>query len=186
MDRIILHWSAGPHRVTNLDRQHYHFIVSGAGELVSGVHPVSASLRPQKGKYAAHTLNCNTGSIGIAMAAMAGAVERPFNPGPAPITEPQLERFIKLAADLAREYDIPVTRKTILTHAEVERSLNIKQRGKWDICWLPGMPQPLDPIYVGDLIRERIGALIADEAVKAAPPSDKKPGLFSRIFGGKK
>jgi hypothetical protein len=124
-----------------------------------------------KGQYAAHTLNCNTGSIGVAVAAMAGAVERPFNPGKAPITPAQVEGLVKLVRDLCRGYGIPVTRETVLSHAEVQPTLGIKQRGKWDIAWLPGMDAPGDPVKVGDHLR----GLIAAAAPPKPPASAPKP-----------
>lgn len=158
MQRIIMHWSAGTHTVSNLDREHYHFIVDGAGKVHTGKHTPEDNLRTGDGRYAAHTRGCNTGSIGVAVAAMAGAVERPFNAGKFPITPAQVTALVKLVRDLAGKYGIPITRETVLSHAEVERTLKIKQRGKIDITWLPGMLQPGDPIQVGDHIRGLIKA----------------------------
>jgi N-acetylmuramoyl-L-alanine amidase len=156
MKRIIIHWSAGGHTPSNLDKEHYHYIIAGDGTVVPGKWPVAANEKPVKGKYAAHTLNCNTGSIGVAVAAMAGAVERPFNAGKAPITPAQVKALAALCRDLAAKHKIPVSRETILSHAEVQPTLGIKQRGKWDIAWLPGMKAPGDPVAVGDKIRAMI------------------------------
>lgn len=161
MERIIVHWSAGTHAVSALDRQHYHYVIDGTGAVHKGDHPVSANAGPLvSGRYAAHTLNANTGSIGIALAAMVGAVERPFNAGRHPITPAQVDALARLCADLCRDYAIPVTRKTVLTHAEVQPTLGIAQRGKWDISWLPGMSAPGNPVTVGDMIRARILAVL--------------------------
>lgn len=156
LKRIVMHWSAGGNKPSELDRQHYHFIVGGDGVAVAGKFAPESNIAPKKGAYAAHTLNLNTGSIGVAMAAMAGAVERPFNAGSAPITPAQLDGFVNLVAALCCKYNIPVTRETVLSHAEVQPTLKIQQRGKWDICWLPGMAGPADPVRVGDILRERI------------------------------
>ena len=158
MKRIILHWSAGRHLVSDLDKEHYHFIVDGSGKVHQGRHSISANEIPISGSYAAHTLKCNGGSIGIAVAAMAGAVERPFNAGVAPITTVQLWAFCALAKKLALQYKIAITRETVLTHAEVQPTLKIQQRGKWDICWLPGMEAPGDPVSIGDKLRAMIVA----------------------------
>ncbi|WP_347139986.1 N-acetylmuramoyl-L-alanine amidase [Paracoccus sp. SSK6] len=158
LKRIIMHWSAGAHSVSALDRQHYHYIVSGTGEAIAGIHRPESNIFPKKGAYAAHILSLNTGSIGVALAAMAGAVERPFNAGKAPITPVQLDKFIHLVAALSCKYGIPVTRETVLSHAEVQPTLKVKQRGKWDICWIPGMFAPGDPVAVGDELRRRITA----------------------------
>lgn len=174
MDRIVMHWSAGSHAPSALDLSHYHFMVDGLGKVHPGKFAPEANRAPVKGRYAAHTLNCNTGSIGISLAAMAGAQERPFTAGNHPITERQLAAFVALAASLARQYGIPVTRQTILSHAEVQPTLGIAQRGKWDIAWIPGMAAPGDPVKVGDVLRERITAAMGqprprDTPVTAAP-----------------
>ena len=156
INKIILHWSAGTHTPSALDRQHYHFIIDGAGKVHPGNLAPEANLNTADGHYAAHTRGCNTGSIGIAVAAMAGAVERPFNAGRYPITPAQMDALVKLTRDLAAKYKIAVTRETILTHAEVQPTLKIAQRGKWDICWIPGMTAPGDPVKVGDALRARV------------------------------
>lgn len=169
LQRIILHWSAGTHTVSKIDRLHYHFIIDGSGDVHAGTHKPEANERPVSGRYAAHTLNCNTGSIGVAMAAMAGAVERPFATGKHPITSDQVEALIALAARLCVQYGIPVSRKTVLSHAEVQPSLGIAQRGKWDIAWLPGMAGPADPVAVGDRLRERIATALGAAMTVTAP-----------------
>lgn len=158
LKRIIMHWSAGSHVVSDLDREHYNFIVDGEGNVYPGRFSPEANIDTRDGAYAAHTLNCNTGSIGVAMAAMRGAVERPFLPGDQPITKVQLEAFTRMVADLARKYGIPVTRFTVLTHAEVQPTLGIAQRGKWDICWLPGMDNPGGAVEVGEALRAMINS----------------------------
>lgn len=158
LNKIIWHWSAGLHTPSNLDREHYHFIIDGEGKVHPGKWPVAANEKPVKGQYAAHTLNCNTGSIGIALAAMAGAVERPFDAGRFPITQKQVTALVGLARELGKQYGIPVTPETMLSHAEVQPVLGIKQRGKWDITWLPGMAIPGDPVAVGNKLRAMVKA----------------------------
>lgn len=169
MKRIIIHWTAGTHTPSDLDRKHYHKIIDGAGRVHDGLHPISANANPIKGPYAAHTLNCNTDSIGVAVAAMAGAQERPFSAGRHPITPAQVKALAALCAALAKQYNIPVTPQTILTHAEVQPTLGIRQRGKWDITWLPGMDAPGDPITVGNRLR----AMVADHDAKPVPEQPK-------------
>lgn len=136
MKRIIAHWTVTKYDITAIAKKHYHEIVDGAGVVHKGVHPISANIRPQKGKYAAHTLNCNTGSIGISCAAMFGA-KSVINYGDYPITEKQFRSMCNRIGELCVEYKIPVTPKTVLSHAEVQDNLGIKQRGKWDIAVLP-------------------------------------------------
>jgi N-acetyl-anhydromuramyl-L-alanine amidase AmpD len=123
---------------------------------------VAGDLRPESnavirgGNYAAHTRGLNTGSIGVALAAMAGAVEQPFSAGRYPILPVQLDAFIDLIAELSLTYKIPVTRRTILSHAEVAPTLGVWQRGKWDIAWLPGLTRVADPVQIGDRLRQMV------------------------------
>lgn len=156
LSRIIWHWTAGTHTVSDLDRKHYHFIVAGNGTVVHGAHQPEANIVTSDGSYAAHTRNCNTGSIGVAVAAMAGAKERPFSAGAFPVREAQIEALVGLTADLCRRYSIPVTPRTVLSHAEVQPTLGVAQAGKWDIAWLPGMAAPQDPIAIGNILRGRV------------------------------
>lgn len=172
MKRIILHWSGGQNRASGLDKKHYHFIVESDGTVVKGNLPVGANAAPIRGEYAAHTLGCNTDSIGVSMAGMLNAVEFPFNPGPQPITEVQWKAAAKLVADLARQYHIPITRETILSHAEVQGTLGIKQRQKWDITRLPWAPGIVGARVCGDIFRG-----LVSNALGETPPSSAPPGL---------
>lgn len=176
LTRIVMHWSAGADSNQDDDREHYHFIVTRSGKQVAGVHKPEANVNIKNGIYAAHTRGLNTGSIGVAMDAMRGAIESPFEAGPEPITGPQLLAFVQLVADLAMTYEIPVTPKTILTHAEVQPTLGVVQRGKWDITWLPGMKMPSRPIDAGSLLRRMVSDELA--RMKALTPS-KRWGLLS-------
>lgn len=127
--RIILHWTGGTWRANDTDRAHYHFIVQGDGTVVYGAHSVSDNLDCSDGNYAAHTGGGNTGSIGIALAAM--------HPG-YDIKRTQLEAFCKEVARVAIKYDIPVGNTTVLTHAEWgERNPLTTSKGKPDINKLP-------------------------------------------------
>ena len=174
MNRIILHWTAGGHTANGTDRRHYHYIVQGDGSVIDGNHPPEVNARianPRDGStYAAHTSGANTGAIGVAVAAMRGAVERPFSPGPSPITEAQVASLARLCATLCGRYDIPVERHTVLSHAEVQPTLGIAQRGKWDIAWLPGMAAPGDPVAVGDMLRGMIRQRLAAYRAAEVPP----------------
>lgn len=156
MKRLILHWSAGGYEVGDLEKAHYHFIVDGDGKVHAGVHPIEDNDATNDGDYAAHTLHCNEDSGGIAVAAMLNAKESPFDAGPCPIKPGQFETFVKLAADLCRKYRVPVTPTTVLTHAEVQPNLGIKQRGKWDIARIPFKPELVGHKACGDFIRDEI------------------------------
>lgn len=151
-----MHWSAGYYKASDLDKEHYHYIIEDDGKIVHGNLPPEANENTSDGEYAAHTRNCNTGAIGVAVAAMAGAEERPFTAGKFPITPAQVTALAYLCNDLAEKYHIPIRRDTVLTHAEVQPTLGIAQRGKWDITWLPGMTVPGNPVEVGDKLRSLI------------------------------
>jgi N-acetyl-anhydromuramyl-L-alanine amidase AmpD len=140
LDRVILHWTAGTSSASDFDRKHYHILVEGSGRVVRGIPSIAAngvSAPVGVGVRASHTFNCNTGSIGVSMCGMRGAVERPFNAGPSPLTRVQWEAAARVVAVLCRRYGIPVTPRTVLSHAEVQANLGITQRQKWDVSRLP-------------------------------------------------
>lgn len=155
LKRIIIHWTAGSYTASALDKEHYHFLIEGDGEVVEGNLPPSANLSTRT-TYAAHTRRLNTGSIGVSLCAMAGAQYSPFRTGKYPITEAQVDSLGLLVARLCVEHGIPVTRETVLTHAEVQPTLKVKQNGKWDITWLPTLASRTPPLSVGDLIRGEV------------------------------
>lgn len=115
MHRIVLHWTAGNNRASATDKKHYHILIEGDGTPVRGVPTIDLNAAPLKSGYAAHTLNCNSGSIGVSLCGMAGAVERPFNAGKSPLTKQQWDAAIVAVAELCRRYSIPVTKATVLT-----------------------------------------------------------------------
>lgn len=156
MQRIVVHWTAGTNKASLDDRKHYHILIEGDGNLVRGIPSIDLNDSPVKTGYAAHTLSLNGDSIGVSLCGMAGAVEVPFQAGKYPLTEVQWKIAAQVLADLARRYSIPVTRKTILTHAEVQPTLGVKQRGKWDITRLPFDNSVVGPQAVGDKLRALI------------------------------
>ena len=156
MKRIICHWTAGGTRANAVDRQHYHYIVEGDGKVVTGDNPISANASPRKRVYAIHTRGCNTDSIGVSMACMLGAKERPLSYGPAPMTRKQWDAFCSLVAMLAARYRIPITPTTILSHAEVQGTLGIKQNNKWDFTVLPPFPELKGARMCGDKLRNDV------------------------------
>ncbi|WP_170761955.1 N-acetylmuramoyl-L-alanine amidase [Ruegeria lacuscaerulensis] len=164
-----MHWSAGGHTANSSDKRHYHEIVEGDGNRVEGDHLPEANNSTADGRYAAHTRAFNTGAIGLSMAAMSGAKERPFKKGKYPITPVQLNVFVEMVAEYADTYNIDITRETILSHAEVEITHDVKQKGKWDITWLPGMVKPGHPIEVGDHLRELIKSKQAENFEESMP-----------------
>lgn len=155
MKRIICHWTAGGHKANSIDKSHYHFLFEGDGDLVRGDHTIADNANTSDGDYAAHTLHCNQGSIGLSCCAMMDAEERPFKPGPAPLTEVQFESMCEAAAGLSTFYLIPVDRTHILFHSEVQANLGIKQRGKWDMNVLP-FDLSISKSQAGDYLRARV------------------------------
>jgi hypothetical protein len=158
--RIVMHWTAGGPTASTEDRSHYHFIVQQDGAVVKGDRTPEDNINTADGRYAAHTLNCNTGAIGVSLCGMVAAQERPFAKGPYPIKQTQVAVMCSLVAKLCRDYGIPVTRETVLSHAEVQPTLGIVQRNKWDIAWLPDMIMASDPVTVGDKLRADISAAL--------------------------
>lgn len=155
LKRVIIHWTAGTNKASVVDKRHYHYIVEGDGAVVAGDLAPEANADTSDG-YAAHTRNLNTGSIGVAFAAMHGAKERPFDAGAYPITPKQVDAMARLVWTLCEKYRIPITRTTVLTHAEVQPTLGVAQSGKWDVTWLPDMAWPADPVTAGDMLRKEI------------------------------
>lgn len=159
MDRVIVHWTAGRHHASSSDREHYHILWEGDGTAVRGIPTIDKNdASGAKSGYAAHTLNCNTGSVGVSMCCMAGAIESPFSPGPAPMTLAQWDAMCRGVAQICRHYGIPVTDRTVLTHAEVQGTLKIRQRGKWDITRIAFRPDVVGARACGDLLRRQVAS----------------------------
>lgn len=159
--RIIIHWTAGTYKATSDDRQHYHIIIEGDGALVKGVHTIAANDSTGDGVYAAHTRGANTKAIGIALAGMAGSKEHPFDPGDYPITPIQWKTLIAALVQFCARYQITPLKSTVLSHGEVEKTLSIPQRGKWDVSVSPLNGEYLAPAKVGNLLREKVEGLLA-------------------------
>lgn len=159
ISRIIFHWTAGQNKASDLDRDHYHILIEGDGKLVRGKPSIALNGEPKaKAGYAAHTLNCNTGSIGVSLCGMAGAVESPFSAGKQPITRAQWSALASVLAQLCKRYSVGVDRKTVLSHAEVQITLGITQRGKWDIARLPFDTSIQGAVPIGDQMRTMVKA----------------------------
>ena len=159
MRRVIIHWTAGGHRANDVDRAAYHILVEETGRLVRGTHSILDNVGTADGDYAAHTLGCNTRSIGVSMCCMAGCRQSPFDGGRYPMSERQWTAMLHVVAQLCRRYGIDVTPTTVLGHGEVQANLGIKQKSKWDPMVLPFRPE-LAPAEVGALLRECVRDLL--------------------------
>lgn len=160
---VVCHWTAGTYEASGLARSRYHILIDGEPKLVRGV---DIALNPPTGVlkgYAAHTRGCNSGWIGVSICCMGeqakGQVkENPFVPGPWPMKREQWELMAAAVADLCRIYRIPVTPRTVLSHAEVQGTLGIKQAGKWDFTRLAFDRSIIGAKACGDLMRAEIEA----------------------------
>ncbi|MCW5697390.1 MAG: N-acetylmuramoyl-L-alanine amidase [Bauldia sp.] len=175
--RVVVHWTAGAWKASAVDREHYHIMVEDDGDLVRGDRSIADNDSTADGRYAAHTRGLNTGSIGIAACGMAGAIERPFYAGKYPLTRATWAALADAVAQLCKRYAIPVTRETVLTHAEVEATLGIAQAGKWDITHLPFDLSISGARPVGDLFRGMVLARLGAPVTPAPrPPQPDDPG----------
>jgi predicted chitinase/N-acetyl-anhydromuramyl-L-alanine amidase AmpD len=166
--RVILHWTAGGHRASALDCEHYHFMVEATGDIVPGRFTIADNDSTGDGRYAAHVRGKNTRSVGVALCGMANARERPFHAGTAPIVPLQLDRMAALVAQICARYDIPVSRETVLGHGEVQEVLGAPQTGKWDPLVLPWRLD-LSQREVGDHLRALVAARLTGLAAEADP-----------------
>lgn len=172
MNRITGHHSAGPHKPTATDRKHYHRIVDGDGQVHAGDRAITdnAPGRPfTSGTYAAHTRNLNSGNIGLSMSCMAKAQWANPRACSAYPTAAQIDAFCREAARLCREWSVQPERETLLSHAEVEITLRVPQKGKWDFDYsLLGRTFSRDPVAVGDEWRQEVRRILGSPII--APP----------------
>lgn len=155
MKRIIIHWTAGGYVPTSYEKEFYHFLVDSLGKIHLGKFKPEANLLCRKGMYAAHTGGGNTGSIGIALCAMADFKNK-NNTGDFPITKIQFESAMKLCAEQAKKYDIKITPENVMTHFEFgQKHRDTTSFGKIDIVFLPPYPW-VSADDVGSFIRSKI------------------------------
>lgn len=187
LKRVVAHWTVGTYKANSVDRKHYHFIIEGDGNVVDGNHKPEANVRPVSGRYAPHVRSANTGSIGISMASMRGA-QSETNLGAYPFTETQFNAMCKKIAELCKRYDIAVSPMTVLSHAEVEPTLGIKQRGKWDFTVIPFMPKLRGHRACGNEMRRRVKAYLhgAEIGHDDGPSSEghKRTRWLQRLLAG--
>jgi N-acetyl-anhydromuramyl-L-alanine amidase AmpD len=158
MTRVICHWTAGGYSASVIDKEHYHIIWEGNGNVVRGDHSIDDNVNTADDDYAAHAKGCNTGSIGVSLACMLDAIESPFNAGRYPMTRTQFDAMTSGVAQLCTFYGIAVTPKTVLSHGEVENTLGIKQAGKWDYTRLAFDPSLVGQKACGDYLRAEVAA----------------------------
>lgn len=182
--RVVIHWTAGRGRASNLDKSHYHFLVQEDGSVVAGIHRIDANDRPHPNPRASHTRGLNTNSVGVSMCGMHNAQERPFDAGTFPLREIQVQVLARLVAQICRRYDIPVTRETVLGHGEVQDILNVRQRFKWDPMILP-WKRDLNFRQTGDYMRELIRNAMEEDIAGEAAETDGAD-LRDLVISGRK
>jgi hypothetical protein len=137
---------------------------------VRGVHTIADNGSTADGVYAAHTLHCNTGSIGVSACSMMSCIRSPFAAGRAPMKENQWRVMAEATAELCRFYDIPVTPQTVLGHGEVQATLGIAQKDKWDPMVLPWLPE-MSMTQVGIAFRTMVQKHLDGAADTSEPPA---------------
>lgn len=187
---VVLHWTASKYDITE-SLKHYNFVYDQHGGEHAGRWSMADQMPPllggSKPRYAAHTLRYNSYQAGLGLLGMHGAKERPFNAGRYPITEVSFMAAVDRTATICIDHRITVTKNTVLTHAEVQRNLGIKQRGKWDIANLPWDSSIVGATEVGNHYRNLVRAEMAQRLAK--PTKGLWAAIFkaiAAIFGGKK
>ena len=155
MKRIILHWTAGGHYPTALEKTYYHFLIDKDGIIHSGKFKPSDNEICRPNGYAAHTGGGNTGSIGIAMCGMQNFIDKK-RAGKFAITKIQFEETMRFCAELANKFNIDVTPQNVLTHYEFGiKNPKTSSAGKIDIVFIPPYPW-VDKNEAGSFIRAKI------------------------------
>jgi hypothetical protein len=155
MKRVIIHWTAGTNQPNGTDYLHYHYLINGDGLVTLGKFKPEDNENCYDGKYAQHTGGGNTGSIGVSMCGMYG-FKSSKDIGKYPLTKKQCESTFKKVAEICKQYKIPVTAQTVMTHYEFGKSHpNTSSAGKIDIIYLPPYPEQTAD-KVGDFIRSKI------------------------------
>lgn len=155
MKKIIIHWTAGNYLPNETDLTHYHYLVTGNGNVVNGKFKPEDNLNCTDGRYAAHTGGGNTGAIGIALCGMLG-FSTPNNTIKFPLKKIQCEKCFEAIANLAKKYKIPISKDTIMTHYEFGiKNPQTSSAGKIDIIYLPPYPD-VTKSNIGNFIRNKV------------------------------
>ncbi len=137
MKRIIIHWTAGEYYPNLHELRCYHFLIDRDGKIHKGVFAPEDNEVCRAGNYAAHTGGGNTASIGVSLCAMYGFKNK-NSVGRFPITKVQFEACMKLCAELAIKYRIPISANSVMTHYEFGiKHPDTSSAGKIDIIYIP-------------------------------------------------
>lgn len=175
VDRVILHWTGGGANPAQPDLRAYHALIDQSLTLHRGKFSADDNIDTSDRIYAAHTLQANTRAFGLSLCGMHGAVENRTN-GPVPITRNQFELSAQLTAQILLAAGLPCERHTALSHAEVQETLGIQQRGKWDINVLPWRTDLKGARVIGDYWRDQIRGHMGQGQETFAPAATLRAG----------
>jgi peptidoglycan hydrolase-like protein with peptidoglycan-binding domain len=183
MNRIVWHHTGGTYTPNGTDKRAYHRLIDGDGQVHDGVFEIEANApgKIRRDAYAAHVWNLNTGSIGLAICAMGRGVWSDPSGGRWPVKPVQVDALVLETVRLCRAYGIPVNGRTVLSHAEVEPTLGVKQRNKWDFDYPIRTVRSRDPIAIGDELRQEVMRAMAGAGV--APRLAQWPVLYQGARG---
>lgn len=165
MNRIVWHHTGGAYRPNEDDLRAYHRLIDRDGAVHLGRHGIEANApgRPLvSGRYAAHCMNLNSGSIGLSVCAMKDARWADVGRWTHPVLPGQIDALIEDTARLCLIFDIEPDRRFTLSHAEVEITLGVDQKAKWDFDYPPrGGPGARDAVAIGDELRQELRRAIS-------------------------
>jgi hypothetical protein len=155
---VVWHWTAGANGLIELEKEAYNFLTDTKGNIYDGNSTIAEQVMYdwRKGIGASHTKSMNTGWVGVSQDAMAGANGWPMKWGSHPITWEGTDAMLEKTWEICCEYNIPVSPWTTLSHAEVQQTLGVAQRNKWDYMVLPGYDKPSDAVKIGNVLRARM------------------------------
>lgn len=159
LHRINWHWTAGLKVPSSLDKKHYNDLFDYQGnQYDGGARPEhQANYNWRKGIGVSHTRNCNTGVIGMAVCGMHEAQGWPSVVwGNNPITWEGIDAMLERSAMYSKKFWIPCTPWSMMTHAEVQETMGIQQKNKWDYMILPGDDSVRSARETGDILRKRL------------------------------
>ena len=155
MKKIIIHWTAGAYQPNNTDYEHYQILINGDGLVIEGKHKPEDNENCNDGKYAQHCGGGNTWSIGFYLCCLA-CFKDAKNLGKYPMKKVQFEACMKKVAELCRDYKIPISPQTVMTHHEFGlKNPKTTSAGKIDIIHIPSYSW-IAKSNVGDFIRSKV------------------------------
>ena len=137
---IYLHWSAGHYGQPFSD---YHLNIDHDGTIYTDTDDLA--------EIKSHTWRHNSGSIGISLLCAYNAT--PYDLGPEPPTEEQIEAAAQVIAVLADELGIPIDNNHVLTHAEQADRDNYGPESTWERWDLWILHVGDEPGSGGDILR---------------------------------